>query len=440
MKPATPLLRPGCTASAILKNENLIILIQPGAVWDNRKEVEVMDVIDLDNLALEIAQKHLLKNLSFKELGRMYYAAPSTIHRRLMKWLEEDRFELRDKLGERKAAYIISREDDLGESLVKKTGIWRARVVSVAGVEQAFTRQYLDKADSQDAQAAYRASDELHRCLGEAAAELIFNSLRKNLTIGLSSGRGVGFAVEKLAEIVHRTPSWASGYESIHLVSLCGGAHIGMWEFSNSRDFDADENVFALAALLKVPRENVFYISGPISMDPLGRRLETSPAYNLDLAVLGLGQLNTQHHYFRDRNELQLKAMSGPIRRLIEWQAQNPDLLDSVAEIILRLYPVGGKPLSPEFLETLRETNKTILAIDPGKVKNAGEIMLIAGGRQKLNALYGVLSGQCPEAPIDKRNLTLVTDAWTAEAILQRISAKPGTLRAAKKKSEPGAD
>ena len=115
--------------------------------------------------------------------------------------------------------------------------------------------------------------------------------------------------------------------------------------------------------------------------------------------------------------------LSGPIRRIIEWQSTHPELLDSIAEVVLRLYPVGDKPLIPEFVETIRETNSTILAVAPEKIKNASEILLIAGGNQKVNALYGILMGGCSEAPIDKENLTLVTDAWTAETLLRRISA-----------------
>jgi DNA-binding transcriptional regulator LsrR (DeoR family) len=381
-----------------------------------------MDTINLDNLALEIARKHLLKSMSFRELGELYYAAPSTIHRRLIKWLKEDRFDLRDKQADTQTAFIIARDDDLAETLVRKTGIWRARVVRISGVESAYTRQYQENPESLEAQAAYRSSDELHRCLGEAAAELILNGLRKTMTIGLSSGRGVGFAIENLAEMVKKTPSWVSGYESIHLVSLCGGAHVGMWELTNNRDFDADENVFTLASLLKIPRSNVLYITGPVSADPHKHPLQSDSFFNLDLAIIGLGQLNTQHHYFRDQNELQLKAMSESIRNIIEWQAKNPDLADSIAEIVLRLYPVGNLPLPAEFLKAISETNNTILAVDPLKIKKAGEIMLIAGGSQKLNALYGVLTRECPEAPIDKKNLTLVTDSWTAETILQKIS------------------
>ena len=382
-----------------------------------------MEIIDLDKLALEIAQKHLLQNISYRELGKTYYASPSTIHRRLRQWLTGNRFELHDKLAAKTNAFINGRDDDLGEMLVRKTGIWRARVVRISGVEPACTQSYLEKRESESAQAAYRASDELHRCLGEVAAELILNGLRRNMTIGISSGRGVGFTVEKLGEMVRKIPSWASGYESVHLVSLCGGVHVGKWEITNtnSRDFDADENVFALSAILKIPRNNLTYMTGPISLDSKRPQPEQGLKFNLDMAIVGLGQLNTQHHYFRDISELQLKAMSGPIRKIIVWQAKNPELYDGLAEIVLRLYPAGKGNLPPEFLETLREVNCTILSVAPESIKNAGEVVLIAGGRQKLDALYGVLTGGYPEAPIDKKNLTLITDAWTAEAVLQRI-------------------
>ena len=383
-----------------------------------------MDVIDLDKLASEIARKHLLENVSFRELGKMYYAAPSTIHRRLKKWLAEGRFELQDKHTAKKASFTVSRDDSLGEDLVRKTGIWRARVVRISGVEEAYTEHYLEKPESESAQAAYRASDELYRCLGEVAAELMLNSLRRGMTIGISSGRGVGFTIEGLKEMVRRAPSWATGYESIRLVSLCGGAHIGTWEYANSRDFDADENVFSLSSLLKIPRQNVSYMSGPISMDSNSRQPEINPKFSLDMAVIGLGQLNTQHHYLRDYNELQLKSMSEPIRRIIEWQSKNPDLRDSVAEIVLRLYPTANKSLPLEFLETIRETNNSVLAITPEKIQNAGEVILVAGGRPIVNALQGVLTGGYPDAPLDKKNLTLVTDAWTAETMLKMTTER----------------
>ena len=65
----------------------------------------------------------------------MYYTSPSTIHRRLTKWLAEGRFELQDKTVANNDMRVVARDDGLGEELVRRTGIWRARVVRIAGVE-----------------------------------------------------------------------------------------------------------------------------------------------------------------------------------------------------------------------------------------------------------------------------------------------------------------
>ncbi len=379
-----------------------------------------MEIIDLDKSAAEIARKHLLNGVSFRDLGQIYHASPSTIQRRLTKWLVENRFDLRDRMGERKTAVIIARDDELGERLARKMGIWRARVVHITGAEEAYRAEYLLASDDSQSQAAYRASDELHRCLGEVAGELILSSLRKNITIGLSSGRGVGFAVEKMGELVQRTPSWGKGFESARLVSLCGGAHIGMCESSNRRDFDADENVFTLASLLKVPRRNVSYMIGPVSSSQNIVARWPHSRFNLDFAVIGLGQLSTRHHYFRDYNEVQLKALSGPIHELIESQTRYPERAGCIAEVVLRLYPANKTDLAPEYVEAIRQTNTTIVAVPPEILKKAGEVMLIAGGRQKLAALYAILRGECPGIPIEKTSLTLITDAWTAEQLIKK--------------------
>lgn len=380
-----------------------------------------MDIINLDKVALEIARQRLLQGLSYKELARLYFTSPSTIHRRLTTWLQENRFVLQDKLASQKTALVIGKDDKLAEELVRRSGIWRARVAQISGVEAAYTEQYLAEPESEAAQTAFKAADDLHRCLGEVAAEIILNSLRKNMTIGISSGRGVGFTVEALAEIIRKTPSWVNGYESTTLISLCGGVHAGKWGQNSavSRDFDADENVFALATALKIPRKNITYISGP----PVTRandRGGSRQKLNLDIAVIGLGQLNTRHHYFRDIIELKLNSDSDPIQKIMDWQGKDPALCDSLAEIVMKLYPNSSKNLPPDFLKAVQEVNQTILSVSPAKIKNAAEVVLIAGGRQKVEALCGLLNGEYPEAPIDKRNLTLVTDAWTAGAILKR--------------------
>ena len=382
-----------------------------------------MDIINLDKLALEIARKRLLSNVSYKELGQQYFTSPSTIHRRLSTWLKENRFDLQDKQAARQTAYVEGKDDSLAAELVRKTGIWRARVAHIAGVEPAYTEQYLAEPESISAQAAFKASDDLHRCLGEVAAELILNSLRKNMVLGISSGRGVGFTIEALADSVNKSPTWVSGYDSIRLISLCGGIHVGRWGQSdfNIRDFDADENVFSLAAALKVPRKNLTYVTGPISQHSSGQGLDHHSKFNLDIAIIGLGQLNTRHHYFRGIGEYQFNNISDPALKIINWQAENPGLYDGLAEIVMKLYPSSNTNAPADFLKAIKAMNDTILSVPPAMIKNAAEVMLIAGGRQKVEALCGLLNGEYPEAPVERSNLTLVTDSWTAETILKKI-------------------
>jgi hypothetical protein len=196
---------------------------------------------------------------------------------------------------------------------------------------------------------------------------------------------------------------------------------VGTWEITTHRDFDADENAFAMAAILKVPRNNVFYMSAPISVEPGEHRPESEFKYSLDLAVIGLGQLNTHHHYFRHRDEVQSRAIAEPIRQIMEWQSRRPDLLDSLAEIVHRLYPVGGKELPAEFLNALAEINKAVVAIPAPILKRAREVILIAGGMQKFSALFEIINNKAGDIPIDTSNLTLITDSGTAEMILKRL-------------------
>lgn len=381
-----------------------------------------MDNINLEHVALEIARQRLLRNTSYKELARLYFTSPSTIHRRLTNWLKENRFDLQDKLATKKTAMVVGKDDKLAAELVQRTGIWRARVAQISGVDAAYTEQYLEEPESEMAQSSFKASDDLHRCLGEVAAELILNSLRKNMTLGISSGRGVGFTIEALGEVIRQTPSWVSGYESISLVSLCGGVHAGKWGQSSvvTRDFDADENVFALAAALKIPRKNITYISGPV-LTHSNAESENRIKSSLDIAIIGLGQLNTRHHYFRDVIETKLKSAADPIQTIMKWQNKNPALCDSLAEIVMKLYPAVKENLPADFVTALQEVNNTISTVSPSRIKNAGEVVLIAGGRQKAEALSGLLKGEYPGAPIDRKNLTLVTDSWSAETILKKM-------------------
>lgn len=383
------------------------------------------DTVDeLDANALAIATELLLRRVegrrvSLRELAKQYHTTASTLHRRLAKWAEERRFELVDRLDGGTTARALGRDSGLEQRLVEGTKLLRARVVRISGAEAAYTEEYLEDPGAQCALKAYRAGDALHRTLAEETAKYFFEHLRRDMTIGLASGRGVGFTIERLRELVENNPPWTRGNDSIRLVSLCGGARVGTWATPTDRDLDADENVFVLATALNVPQDNVSYMGGWISMDR-DRPEQELPRYELDLALIGLGQLNTRHHFFHHYGELQLGAVKEPLQRIKHWQSNNPALLHRVGEIGHRVFPVGGTEGLPEdLLEAIQEINKFIRAVPGETIGQAREAILVAAGAQKATVLSQLAKGMWSEAPIDPRGLTLITDAWTAEEILR---------------------
>ena len=374
---------------------------------------------DLDALGFEIARAKLLEGRSFEELAADYPYSKAVIHRRFQKWQEVKRFELVDTWDTTTAARVDRLEDELAEELARRTQIWRARVARIVGAEPAYTNEYRGNPGTRAVQTAYSASDALHAALGEVAAELLLNALSPHTVVGLASGRAVGFAVTRLEQLEKRSPAWFTGYKSLHIVSLCGGTRVGRWGTATGRDFDADGNAYYLGEILKVPLANRSYMHGWISQPS-----EPTPdiKFTLDLALVGLGVLNTQHHFFRHNPEVQLGAISRPLERIRKCQRANGDLLDSVAEIGHRLFPVGRREALPDEVATaIDQINREIRAVPVERIRGARQTILIAGGAQKVNGLLKLVTGNCPEAPVNLRNLTLVTDAWTARELLSGV-------------------
>lgn len=382
----------------------------------------------LESQALEIATDHLLGEMSFKELSAKYSWASSTIHRSVKKWLRDGRFDLVDTQGA--SARVVALDDRLREELCSQTKLWRARIAGIAGADAAYSEKYLSVAATEAAALAYKAGDELHRALAEVAAEQLLTRLRPNITIGLASGRGVGFTIMKLAELGEKQPSEFKGLDSIRLVSLCGGGHVGTWATPINRDLDADQNAFVLGSIFGIPRTNLHYMGGWISLDPEQSQAELAFPYQLELALVGMGQLNTRHHFFHHYGDVQLGALGAPLQTIKDWQERDPALLFRIAEIGHRLFPVGGvEGLPQDLLDAVDQVNQRILAVPLQKLAQTTEVIMVAGGAQKVHALSMLVSGRCPEAPIDISKLTLVTDAWTATEIIRTIRSMPEPTR-----------
>lgn len=367
---------------------------------------EPHDEDELERNAREIAARRLLDQVSYRDLGRQYGYAPSTIHRRLTRWLEQGRFELVDR--HEGGARLLGYDEELENALVRRTSVWRARVAYVAGAEASTTETYLGVPTSTEVQTAFKAADDLHRALGQAcASQVLVHQLRRGIRIGVSSGRGVAYTVDSLVD-----NPWAGGFEGIHVVSLCSGAKVGSWRGRDRRSLDADENAFALATALGVPEQNVTLMGdaageGDVQWDFV--------APNVILA--GMGCLNTGHHLLRPR--ARLGRMAEPLSRIERAQARDPDLKFAVGEIGHRLFPLRDG-LPPHLLEAIDDVNALVRSAPPQVFQNAEVVILVAGGAQKVDPLAQLVTGRTP-APIDLRNLILVTDAWTAQQLLVRV-------------------
>jgi DNA-binding transcriptional regulator LsrR (DeoR family) len=377
------------------------------------------DQDQLEPLALAIATDHLLRGKSLRELASIYAASPSTLHRRLASWKKEGRFELLDR--RMFSAHVGQQDGPLQEELARKTDVWRARVVSIEGVELASTEDYLRDPSTSAAISAFRASDELHRALGGVAAELFLGSLNRHSYIAAASGRGVGFTIAALEEVAARNPSWVRGFESTRIESLCGGGNVGTWATTVTRSLDADQNAFALANILGLNGGHVEFMGGWIASRSTHRR---ERRHGIDVAILGLGQVNTRHHFFQHHQEVHLGAMAEPLARIRRLQQEDKSLLSSVAEIAHNLFLVGKGPFPKELVAAIEEVNEVTLTVSPDRLRNAGEVILVAGGSQKIDTLRELLTGNCPTAPVDPSRVTLVTDAVTATGILAKLAKR----------------
>ncbi len=381
---------------------------------------------DLSAQALDITKKYLLHRSTLKELAAEYHRSPATMHRRLTKWLDEGRFELVDTTDVQSTPRVLGIDDDLSEELTARTKVWRAHVGTIEDVEAAYSEDYLKPDWTVEARRAFEAHDGLHEALGAVAAEYLVTRLQRRMTIGVASGRGVGFTVMRLADLAKDRPSLLRGYESVRIESLFGGALVGAWATPTARALDADENAFQLSTILNIPRTNVSYMRGWLSGEPTETRAQGRDFQKpLDMVIVGLGVLNSRHQFYvhHDQN-VQLGAIAGYIETLKALQAEDGSLLDSVAGVGHYLFPVGRKGIYPaELLVAVEGINDALLAVPEERIKTAWEMLLIAGGAQKVSVLVELLTGQCPDAPVDLDNVTIVTDAWTAKQVLKRVQS-----------------
>ena len=280
--------------------------------------------------------------------------------------------------------------------------------------------------------------DQIHLGLGWAAARFLISRIRDSDTIAVGGGRAVGFTVDALGELPKGTrPS----FNNLSILSLVGNNVVRRQAEPQDNlgdgNLTADTAAFDLAATLGVDFGRVRFVHLPLTLPSslkkdvavevrkvLGGHLESwqSPP---DIAVFGMGSLNTYHHIIT-----QPGPETEPVREELHALLNEilPQAPDSIADICFKFFWIGDRSSPSELRKRagslMDAFNQKTVSVPLDLLNQAREKVLVAGGSEKLNAIRAVARASAETA--SGRSLEdydgivptcLVTDAETADSL-----------------------
>jgi DNA-binding transcriptional regulator LsrR (DeoR family) len=224
--------------------------------------------------------------------------------------------------------------------------------------------------------------EQLRTGIGLAAAGYLHRSLKDSQTVGVGWGRSLHRAINLIPKNEHKR---------IHAVPLIGG--IG----DVSPYFQVNELVAALAAAFSGTYRPLYAPAFIEQDDVLHDFLKTqevvqiSEYWNkLDVAIVGIGQVEFQ----KISSMFFAEHITRPTLAMLEEQG-------AVGDICARFFNSKGIKILP---------NLGVIGIQLDQLKSIPQVIAIAGGMEKINAILGALRGGYIK--------TLITDAATAQAVL----------------------
>jgi lsr operon transcriptional repressor len=224
--------------------------------------------------------------------------------------------------------------------------------------------------------------EDLSRSLSKAAAQYIENNISNNELIGFGWGEAVSRTIESLTI----DPSI-----EVSMVTLTGGVNY----YFHKRDF-------SLEGGLDKFKGGIHVIPAPFlaSTEEMAKNMLTEPSVRniLDLAslsnhvVVGIGGLSTASTIIKEEKMT--------LNELIYIKNQN-----AVGDILGQFFNIHGNLLELPHHKRLIGTHLSVL-------KKLTNVIGVAGGSHKVDAIFGALKG----GYID----TLITDEETAKALLKK--------------------
>jgi len=405
----------------------------------------LLDFVSLDKIATDIS----------KQLGEPIKA--NTLSRVVRGWIEAGRYDLILSGGGKINLLPLTTNESLEEDLRRKTRLNNASVLNIKGLESAFNEDYRLNPNSKRAQMAYQHNDDLHKLLGILGAKTLINYLKplvganKKITLGVTSGRGVGYTIGALADLHKKDDTLLEDFDDIRLQSLCGLGLIGPWGTMSSYGqgsstnatlavLDADTNVKLLQGLFQTNdiKENVKLCNLGVSNNTGANQIDCYES--LDVILAGIGCLNTRHNFLWSADKasaVHYSAINKPLQKSEKISGKYPELFTAVADIGHTFFitcnekditSTAGAKENPGYSEELikavsvleqsvKDINNKVLRVAEARLHEARTIM-VAGGHQKREVLRAFASGGCKGPPIEPQRTWLVTDNRTAKYIL----------------------
>ncbi len=286
----------------------------------------------------------------------------------------------------------------------EREGIVRVSITLPAGthteIEEAVQARYgLDEAIVVD---CVDDEDQISRDLGSAAAFYLENTLKSDDVIGISSWSS---ALLAMVEAMHPSQRW----KTTKVVQILGGVGNPNAEVHATQLTRRLADLLGGAAtLLPAPGVVGSAEARRVLMRDRFVREVVDLFSSITLAVVGIGAVEPSRAL----------ASSGNV-----FSRQELDLLaakGAVGDICLRFFDEHGEPV-------ITELNDRVISIELNQLRRAKRIVGVAGGRRKVSAIRGAMSGGLVNV--------LITDLNTA----QRLLAEPRPAEPARRSSNGSA-
>ena len=301
----------------------------------------------------KIAYYYYKQELTQNEIAQRLHMSRQRVNRLIKKSREMGIVEINIKGYEE---YLINMESDIE----KKFGLKRVMV-----------------AQQQD-------NEDLYQALGRTAAELVSDILEDNLSIGIAWGKTI-------FNTVNAFPSLKGKFKNVKALQLVGSLNnMGEEKLSNDITKAFSEKIDAQPYYMFAPT----FVSSSETKNTLMqeeslKRLFKSFRY-LDIIIASIGMLASStstfdRQYLNPRDFTELKEKG------------------AVGNICLNYFDRDGNAIDSDF-------NSRVMSIDLGTIKKCKNVVCVAGGERKYEAILAALKGKMVD--------TLVIDRETADFLL----------------------